>query len=38
MASQSGWAQSAGDGIPGNGGVWQVVTDGKKYNDAIRIK
>ena len=36
VASQPGWAQSAGDGIPRNGGAWQVVTDGGKYNDAIR--
>jgi len=27
VASQPGWAQSAGDGIPRNGGAWQVVTE-----------
>lgn len=36
VAGQPDWAQSAGDGIPRNGGAWQVVTDGGKYNDAIR--
>lgn len=36
VAPQQEWAIIANDGIPRTGGAWQVVTDGGKYNDAIR--
>ena len=35
VAAQPDWAVIADDGIPRNGGGWQVVTDGGKYNGAI---
>jgi hypothetical protein len=35
VAAQPDWAIIADDGIPRNGGGWQVVTDGGKYNGSI---
>lgn len=35
VAVQPDWAVIADDGIPRNGGGWQVVTDGGKYNGSI---
>ena len=35
VAVQPDWAIIADDGIPRNGGGWQVVTDGGKYNGSI---
>ena len=36
VAPQPDWTLIANDGISRNGGAWQVITDGGKYNDAIR--
>jgi hypothetical protein len=36
VAPQPDWALIANDGIPCNGGQWQIVTDGGKYSGAER--
>ena len=36
VAPQPDWTLIANDGISRNGGAWQAITDGGKYNDAIR--